>query len=307
MQSNRLLFIVAALVLVTGAILLVFLRPVTPDRLVYPKATPPPGAASVDPARSASNSSGEGNATQAPLAVKGCPEELLQQIAHNQDLRDFCDKKSKRRATADLNERIEDITTEAEAQALTAVLLDETDDDTVRNEAMNLLRRFRPDLLDANLLQVINRDEPERIRSFACQHLGVSLVSQGSASPLLPVVRNLMRDQHVAVRREALFALFQVKDAPAIEAIRSGLSDERFAGQQDLAIRLLFELGAKDKMPAIREFIKSQVEAECIVAINVAASWKDAESIPLINSRADDAVPRIRETAQAAIQSLADR
>jgi len=196
--------------------------------------------------------------------------------------------------------------------ALRQVLLDPQDNDTVRNEAINLLRRSRFAGLADDLLAVLaSPEEKERIRCFAAQHLGALLddCDEHARATLLASVCSLLRDRHTGVRREALLALVRQGDPVGRETAVQWLTrpdspvDER-GEVRDLAIRCVHELELKEHIPVIREYLRDRNEVVRIAAIVALSEWGDEASRPAFEEAAASSVVRLRRAGRGGLERL---
>ena len=207
----------------------------------------------------------------------------------------------------DMTSRFPAVTDPIDQAALAKVLEDAHDDDTVRNEVANLLRRSNYPGLDDSLLRVLkNPEEKERFRAFAAQHLGDMAQMQNKKDTVVPELRKLLEDPHFAVRREALLALVRLKDEKGKETAVKWLKEDSpdASKSRDLTIRCVRELGLKEYLPEVRELGKSPDEATCIAALVTLSEWRDVESRPLFESAAQSRVVRLQRAGQAALKHL---
>jgi HEAT repeat protein len=153
------------------------------------------------------------------------------------------DRNTEERVSADITSSIPRIRRDEDIPAVVSVLLDAKDDDTVRNEAVSLLRRSGYPRLTDDLVKVLNNpDEGPRFRAFCVQHLWQNGRSAGPeeleriTAELLPA----LGDRHLPVRREALLALVRLRDPKGEETAVEWLVTadvEKADGLRDAAIR----------------------------------------------------------------------
>jgi hypothetical protein len=218
-------------------------------------------------------------------------------------------KTTEKRVTSDISTRLRQVSHETDLTALASVVLDIKDSDTVRHEAIEILRRSSYPLLNDLLIAVFSRDdESERFRSFLAQHIGLALADarderQGT---LLHVCRAAFAgDRHLAVRRQMLQNLFRQHDEPIITLLKTeGLTGNRTIGMRDLAIRYLHDLDVRSAIPAIRDFIASDDEVQAVAAIYVLGAWRDGGAKNSLLDAARSNKPRIKRAAEAALVAL---
>lgn len=220
----------------------------------------------------------------------------------------FLDRTAKERVTPDLNERIPMVTDADQIAAVVEMLKEATEEDTVRNEAMNLLRRSGyPKLADVLLSILDQAGEKERFRSFIVQHLGHELeVVSDSASKdrISSRLRIALDDAHSSVRRQALMTLADMKDPLAEKLVVSGIEDPAWVGMRDLIIRLQLERGHKESISVIRSLVNDADEATSIAAIHALGVWRDEPSRSALEAAAHADQERTRRAAVAALRSL---
>ena len=119
------------------------------------------------------------------------------------------------RLTADFTSLVPRLDDPREIEAVVQVMNDWSDDDTVRNEAIDLLRRSHHGELDRRLIALLDRPfECERIRAFFVQHLGIGFINATAGTEHTTRQRLIaaLDDRDLAVRREALSTLVEVRD-----------------------------------------------------------------------------------------------
>ena len=211
------------------------------------------------------------------------------------------------RLPPDLSARLTAVVVPEEITAVEKVLLDAHDDDAVRNEAANLLRRSQDRNLNQLLSTILDRqDETERFRSFAVQHLGLSLAEKNANDSdfTRELLRTALRDRHHAVRREALQALVRVDDSVGVKIATNALSDPDWFFAKDLLIRLIFDLDLKDQIPTIRALIRDPDESVQIAALYVLGQWRDVTSAKAIEDSTHSSTVRVQKAAELAFQRL---
>ncbi len=223
----------------------------------------------------------------------------------------FVDRQaSTARLPPDLMQRLPVTCSAEELAAIEGVLLDGQDDDSVRNEAANLLRRQHDSSLNLLLLRILDRTaERPRFRSFAAQHLGVSLMEDPANDVIARRLTLTLRDADRSVRREGLFALAQIRDASAIQAVRNALTDPSWSIDRDLCIRLAAELDLRDQVGVIREELRAPAPAVRISALRALAAWRDLASSDAFRQAAESSNPEIRaagQYAQLCLQNLTE-
>jgi HEAT repeat protein len=214
-----------------------------------------------------------------------------------------------KRIPSDISARIPSVAHGPEMDAVVAVLLNVADDDTVRNEAANLLARSNCPQLTDTLIKVLNNpQEKPRFRAFATQHLGGQLATANSGvrSRVDSKLHQLLDDKDVEVRREALFALVEHRDQAAIQKAIACLNDPSPAGDatRDLAIRCVQEQGLRKHLPTVRKYVRDPNDVTRIAAIVALSDWGDEESRPAFEEAAKSNVVRLQRAGKAALQRL---
>lgn len=222
-------------------------------------------------------------------------------------LANFLDSTAKNRVTSDISERIPMVTDPDQVAAVVEMLRDATEDDTVRNEAMNLLRRSGYARLSECLLEVLDQPgEQARFRSFLVQHLGHELetVIESKRASITSRLRNALDDTQIPVRREALMALCEVGDPMAMRMVDGGLIDPHCGDMRDLIIRLQLERDRRESIPAIRALANDPDEATRIAAIHALGSWRDEASRAVLEAAAKMNHERTSRAAILALRTL---
>lgn len=229
---------------------------------------------------------------------------------HNPALASFVNRESKdERVTGDIHVRLPKVEHPDDIKAVAGVLLDTKDDDTVRHEAANLLRRSGYAGLTTDLLTVLhNPEEKERFRSFAVQHLwSQAEKAQGDErSKIGDELHACLGDKHTAVRREALLALVRLNDPVGTETALKWFREAKpeTEGVLDLCIRVIRERDLREHLPAIRKLITSTNEDAARQAMVTVALWGDQDSRPLIEEAVKSTRPLVKRAADAALKKL---
>ncbi len=212
-----------------------------------------------------------------------------------------------KRVTADIDSRLPETKSTLDSSAAIQVLMDTKDDDAVRNEAANLLRRSACKDLSSRLTRILwNPQEGERFRSFCVQHLWLNLPKAGEAekAEIMATLHKCLADKHLAVRREALLALVREKDAQGSELAVKWLSAPEGAEARDLAIHSVYELGLKERIPEVRKCLADPSDPVRIAAIVVLSQWGDEASRPAIEEAAKSKSYRLQNAAQMALKRM---
>jgi HEAT repeat protein len=260
----------------------------------------PEGTQGVDPA--------EGKPSRSHVAAPE-PEETRYSVPDTKalELAAFVDRNAKERVTADITSRIPRIRHEKDMPAVVSVLLDTKDDDTVRNEAVNLLRRSEYPGLTDDLIKVLsNPKEGARFRAFCIQHLWMNVEKADPAgrAKIGSELHEALSDRHIPVRREALLALVRMRDPKGRETAVEWLAAEKADGLRDAAIRCVRELGLREHIPTIRKYLRDKSDVVRIVAIVTLSEWGDEESRPAIEEAAKSGSFRLRRSGEMALKRL---
>lgn len=194
-------------------------------------------------------------------------------------------------------------------QIFAKVLGDPSDDDTVRNEVANLLRRSKYTGLTNALHAVLdNPAEKPRFRSFAVQHLWQQLDGAGidDQDRIRAKLHELLADRHVEVRREALLALVRMRDPVGKTTAIGWLTSLEPSAEttRDLAIRCVYDLGLREQMQVIRPFARDPNEVTRIAAIVALSQWGDEGSREAFKAAADSSSIRLQRAGKAALERL---
>jgi len=223
------------------------------------------------------------------------------------ELAAFVDRNAENRVPADITSRVPRVRDDEDIPAVVSVLLDTEDDDTVRNEAANLLRRSGHSGLTADLLRVLdNPKEGARFRAFCIQHLWMNVEKADPAcrAKIGSELREALSDRHIPVRREALLALVRMRDPKGRETAVEWLAAEKTDGLRDAAIRCVRELGLRDHIPTIRKYLRDKNDVVRIAAILTLSQWGDEESRSGIEEAAKSGSFRLRRCAKVALKRL---
>lgn len=234
-------------------------------------------------------------------------------IPHDSSLKDFLNRTAPidRRIYPDMSSRFQEIKDLRDIKFVRFVALDTDDEDAIRNEAINLLRRSKAPEMKDLLLQILrNPKERSRMRAFAAQHLGLMLDLTESTAESHSLNENLTAfledDRDVEVRREALLALARNRDSMALRKTAAWLCDDSpFAETiRDLTIRCAYEAELREMIPEIRKYLEHPDEVTRIAAIATLGSWKDESSrSSFIKARESNSL-RVRKAGEVALSKL---
>lgn len=213
------------------------------------------------------------------------------------------------RVSPDMASRYPRVQFEEDFPALVAALHDTGEDPVIRNEVANLLRRSQYPRLAAELQQVIdNRSETPLFRSYAVQHLG--LVAENTSPDDQASIRKsfhaLLDDPQIPTRREAFWALVQLKDPDSQQLAGKWLlaSGSEADATRDLTIRAVREMNLRQYLEEIRKRASDEDEIVRIAAIVTLSEWKDEESRPLFESAAKSKSERLKRSGEVALRRL---
>ena len=244
-----------------------------------------------------------------PARRGGEPEYTPPEVADSR-LAAFVDRESEEfRVTSDISTRIPKAIDSGDIEAISTVLTDTKDDDTVRNEAANLLRRSGYPQLTDDLIKVLsNPEEKERFRTFCVQHLYNNYKRGGMAEKekIVSKLRECLTDRHVKVRREALLALHRLKDEETEALARKWLHEDKEKGDavRDLAIRIVRERNLRDELSTIRKLARDKNTVIRIAALVTLSEWRDQESRPLMEEAAKSDNVRLQRCGKLALKRL---
>jgi len=246
-----------------------------------------------DPAANAFKAKNAVKSSELPSATSSIPaqrEPYSVPPINDPSLASFVNRKSPRvRVPPDIVARFPSISDPIDQEAVAKVLLDVFDDDSIRNEAAELLARSNYPRLVERLEEVLhNPQESERFRGWAVQHVGTNARSaQGQDLAIATMIlRGCLNDAAIPVRREALLALVRIDDQigrqSAIELVRS--DDPAAINTQDIALRCLGMMNERKYLLEVRRLAKASNANVKIAAINLLADWRDVDSKPLIEN-----------------------
>lgn len=214
------------------------------------------------------------------------------------------------RITPDIAAKVPAVSDTGDLEILSGILTDASDHDTVRNEVANLLRRSQYSGLNTALYQVLdNPAEKPRFRSFAVQHLWqqTELSTTEDRERILQKLRELLNDRHVEVQREALLALVRMKDPIGMQTATEWLTSENHVAHRDLAIRCVYELDLREKMSAVRAYVRDSNEVVRIAAIVALSQWNDEKSRAAFEAASKSPIVRVQRAGKAALERLSNR
>ena len=201
------------------------------------------------------------------------------------------------------------IETASEVSAVAYVMEDWNEDDAIRNEAMNLLRRSQYEPFETRVLALLERPyEQERIRAFFVQHLGLSL-SQATDDLRLRLRDRLVEaahDRHLAVRREAIAALAEIRDPFVSTALEQGPEAPAWDDMHDLAIYLCHRLDLKHHVASIRALASTDNQQVRVAALYVLGQWRDQNSRALMTAAAASPILQLRRAGEMALRRLTE-
>lgn len=216
----------------------------------------------------------------------------------NLDLRD--------RIPADIATRVPEVTGK-DVKIVVSILKNNGENDVVRNEAANLLRRSRYSKLTDSLIEMLgSNEEGERFRAYCIQHLekNSETAKHEEKEKIQQTIRSALKDRHIAVRREALLSLVNMRDPAGEEWAVRMLRDDEGKDIRDLAIRCVKLRGKTQCIPKIREYLRDQNEAVRIAAIVALSEWKDEESVDAFKAAADSQSARLRRAGERALACM---
>jgi len=230
-------------------------------------------------------------------------------LVHDSRLAALCDStlKVEQRISTDIAVRIPSVSDENDFLVLNTLLADPSENDTIRNEVANLLRRSSCPNLTTTLLEILNnRKEKSRFRSFAVQHLWhqIEVSSEADGSRIIFRLRELSNDQDVEVNRESLLALVRMKDPIGVQTAEVWLTSINHAAHRDLAIRCAYELDMREKIPLIRDLLRDTDEVVRIAAIVVLSQWGDGQSRVAFEEASKSPIMRVQRAGKAALDRL---
>jgi hypothetical protein len=213
------------------------------------------------------------------------------------------------RLGADFIEQVPRIEAPGEFAAVVYVMEDWNEDHAIRNEAMNLLWRSQDEPFAVRVLALLDRPfESERMRAFLCStwalfyHKRPTPSADASAMRLVAAVR----DRHLAVRREAVSALAEIRDPTVSAALERGPETAEWDGMHDLAIHLCHRLNLRQHVVAIRALALANDQEVRIAALYVLGQWRDQESRRMMEAAATSSVFSLRRAGEMALTRLAE-
>jgi hypothetical protein len=248
---------------------------------------------------------------QAQMPASALAPARMPAAIHHDDppaLARFLDRQASDRLAGDFAIQVPAISDPDAQAAVRRLLRDRREALPLRNEAANLLRRSGDARLDAELTAILADDvELEDMRSYAAQHLGVSLIDSkdpGDRRQLADLLAATLNDRHRAVRREALLALVVSDDRRGLDEIATGLTNPRWREDRDLIIRCHFELGHRDAAPVIRPFADDGDDDVRIAALYVLGQWRDDESRSAFERALASPTERVKRAGALALATL---
>jgi len=199
---------------------------------------------------------------------------------------------------------------------LLQVLTDVQDNDTVRNEVANLLRRSKCSDIAPALTKILdNPEEKPRFRSFAMQHLGgmVEEMDAESRQPFIAQIQTFLTDRHYQVRSQALQNLVRLKDPVGQQTAIKWLTNYQSVTTEALekgtiikqAIECVHSLELKEQIPAIRTYARDPNIVIARAAIVALADWHDEESLDAMKVAAASKDPLLARCGRAAVERMA--
>lgn len=226
-------------------------------------------------------------------------------LTSNQTLSDFLNRDGNApRVTPDQSARLTSLSDPVEIEAVVELLMDASEGETERNEAINLLRRSQYVPLSNRLLDLVDRgNETERMRCFVTQHLGMSLEESqiDTRHRIIERLRVALRDRHPGVRRQALSNLVRIGDAEGVKQMSEGLDNHEWEFARDLIIYCLFETNQRNAITKLRVLATDSDEVVRIAAIYVLGQWKDEFSMPLFKLASLSSSYRLRQAGEMAM------
>lgn len=195
-----------------------------------------------------------------------------------------------------------------------ARLRDRTESDTLRHEAITLLRRSGDVALDQALVEIVrDEQESERFRRFAIQAIGTSIEMPLSNDPsevsgLIATLEALSTHSSPEIQREAFDSLIKAGRRPP-EALMQALGNPSHAHLHDLAIHALHESQERLSEPAVA-LLRGMAQPEHpnidarIAAIYVLAQRRDDHSTPAFEAAHRSSEPRLQRAGAAALRQL---
>ena len=223
-------------------------------------------------------------------------------------LRVLLDRNAINRVTGDMPQRYPYIRYDEDVLRVVAVLKDIDEEQTVRHEIANLLRRSGYAELTNVLIGILdNGRETERFRNFAVQHLYLNYADADNEKRayLIKKFEKCLVDKHDAVRREALLSLHRTGQKGAKTIAEEWLMDANESGVHDLAIRILREGNCREAVSQIRQFMAvAKDEAVLVAAIVTLGEWQDQESESALTAFLETGTKRVQRASHLALRRI---
>lgn len=231
---------------------------------------------------------------------------------HNQLLADFVDRRLSERVSADFHVRFPFLQHEKDLRAVASVLRDRYDNDAIRHEAAELLRRSQwPALLDELSSILDDPFEGERMREYVIQYYFLIAENSGpEAEQARFLLQERLDDQDAGVRRQALWALGRLNDAQAHQHAVASLYDDTQVDLWDIAIRIIQVLDDRSHLDRLR-IVAAQgpTTLSRIAALNLLTAWEDVSaksiSIDILELPPRPENERLRNAATVSLHRLA--
>lgn len=235
----------------------------------------------------------------------------------NPHLRRFVDRRcNQSRVPPDISSQIPTVSLPREVDAVIGVLRDRLDDDSVRHEAAELLRRSEYNQLYQELFAILESSlESDRFRSWSAQHLGVLVNNDAVNSETKEVIAaklNTVRvkDTGILLKRESLWALLCMHDPISVSETIRVLENPQSTDVRmlDLYVRGAHRLELKGSLVNIRKLAsESKSEAVCLASIQALVHWNDQESIPSMKTLENSGSFPVRNAAHVALSKLGSK
>jgi len=212
-----------------------------------------------------------------------------------------------RRVLPDLHVRIPAVEAATDVRAVVRVVMDAEDTDTVRHEAIQILRRSGyPRLLDVLVTVFARAEESPRFRFFLAQSFEYHARDGAIREALAALNRAaLAEDRDVEVRRQCLQNGWRAEDPEVLALLDEPLDDPAFDGMRDLAIRFKAQREGSDAAPAIRPYLDGDGPTR-IAAIFVLGQLGDAAAKPALEKLAASEDARTARAAAAALGKMGE-
>jgi len=223
-------------------------------------------------------------------------------------LRTLIDRTAKNRVTSNMSSKYQKVKHKGDLEALSYVLRDVRDSDTVRHEVANLLRRSQYGDLTKDLLAVLkNPMEKPRFRNFVVQHLYLNyeMADPDESDIIVHTLVTCLEDRDTVVRREALLALYRVGNPLAASTAKKWLKDAEKNDVHDVAIRIMREQGNRSAIENIRARLDTpKNEVVCIAAIVTLGEWQDEKSMERLTALKKTGSVRIQRACDLALRRI---